>query len=221
MADPGTRVGTREPGTRVRRAAKRAVDIVAAIPLLILALPLVALGALLVLLTDGRPVFFSQRRVGLDGKTFRLFKVRTMRRDAEEHLASLLASDHALAEEFTRYMCLKDDPRVLPRGGRFLRSASIDELPQLLNVLGGSMSMVGPRPLPPTLLEDLPPDHVASRLRVKPGLTGLWQVCGRSTNDVSEWIRLDGDYARTWSLRRDLVIMLRTPRALLSRRGAH
>ncbi len=221
VADPGRLIDARASARNASRVVKRAMDIAIAVPLLVLAAPLIFLSALAVLITDGRPVFFVQLRVGLSGRTFRLLKVRTMRRDAAVQLDHILETDPVRAAEFARYLCLQDDPRVLPRVGRFLRQSSIDELPQLFNVVVGSMSMVGPRPLPPTLLEVLPAGYVATRQLVKPGLTGLWQINGRSANDVEEWIRIDDQYARSWSLRRDLGIVIRTPFALISRRGVN
>ncbi len=208
-------------GARFSRAAKRSLDLTLACVLLLLALPVILLATLAVLIVDGRPVIFTQEREGLNGASFRLLKVRTMRRDAKTRLAGMLASDPALSEEWDRYLCLRNDPRVLPYVGRFLRRTSIDELPQLVNVLTGDMSLVGPRPLSTDLLAAFPPEHIELRRQVKPGLTGLWQVCGRSTNDLSEWIRLDEIYVRTRSLRRDVGILLRTPYVLLSRNGAN
>jgi lipopolysaccharide/colanic/teichoic acid biosynthesis glycosyltransferase len=208
-------------GTRVDRAVKRLIDVVGAGVLLILTLPLLAAAALAVLVTDGRPVFHAEDREGLGGLTLRVCKVRTMRRGADACLAEVLATDPARAEEFARYLCLRDDPRVLPGVGWLLRRCSIDELPQLVSVLLGHMSLVGPRPLPPHLIDLLPPEHLEMRRRVKPGLTGLWQVRGRSGNDVESWGRLDDRYVRSWSLWQDILILARTPAVLLSGRGAH
>jgi lipopolysaccharide/colanic/teichoic acid biosynthesis glycosyltransferase len=205
----------------VGRAIKRLIDVVGAGVILILTLPLLAAAALAVLVTDGRPVFYAQDREGLGGVTVRVFKVRTMRRGADAGLDEVLATDPARAEEFARYLCLRDDPRVSGRVGQLLRRYSIDELPQLGSVLLGHMSLVGPRPLPLHLVERIPPGHLEMRRRVKPGLTGLWQVRGRSDNDLESWFRLDDRYVCSWSLWQDLLILARTPSVLLSGRGAH
>jgi lipopolysaccharide/colanic/teichoic acid biosynthesis glycosyltransferase len=205
----------------VSRAAKRALDIVIAGPLLLLTIPVICAAAAAVFVVDGRPVLFSQRRAGLNGSSFHLLKIRTMWRDSEARLADVLESDTARRQEFDRYLCLRNDPRVLPHVGWLLRRTSLDELPQLLNVLVGSMSLVGPRPLSRELLDRFPLDHVDARQRVKPGLTGLWQINGRSTNELADWIRLDDHYLRSRSFGFDLGILLRTPYALFSRIGAN
>ena len=198
---------------------KRVLDVVLATILLLIALPAILLAALLIVLVDGRPVFFVQQREGLHGRPFRLLKLRTMRRDAEARLQATLA-DPLRAAEWEAYLRLDDDPRVLGRIGRALRRSSLDEVPQLVNVLRGSMSLVGPRPLPVALVDMLPDDALDARRIVKPGLTGLWQVSGRSDNDVTGLVELDLAYVRDRSVVTDLRILLATPRVVLTRRGA-
>src|SRR6478609_4063345 len=166
----------------------------------------------LVRLTSRGPAFYRHDRVGRSGGTIGCLKLRTMVVDADARLAELLASDPALAEEFALTFKLKKDPRVT-RLGRLLRRTSLDELPQLVNVLRGEMSLVGPRPLPVT---DRPYDGEARRrLFVKPGLTGLWQISGRSDLGWEESVRLDLRYVEQWSVAMDLMILWKTGRAVL------
>ena len=199
----------RGPGAAAKVAWERTA---AAGALLILAPVLLGL-ALWVRLDSPGPALFRQVRVGRDGRTFTMLKLRTMRCDAERVRPSLVSEGNEVLFKVHR------DPRVT-RAGRILRRYSLDELPQLVNVVRGEMSLVGPRPALP--------DEVASydtdprrRLRVKPGLTGLWQVSGRSDLDWTESVRLDLDYVDNWSLPRDLGIVARTVGAVLSHRGAY
>jgi lipopolysaccharide/colanic/teichoic acid biosynthesis glycosyltransferase len=192
--------------------------------LLLLLVPVFLLVAVLVKLTSPGPVFFRQTRVGQGGRHFTMLKFRTMRVDAGEAL------HHEFATQFIRSsadMCrdgcavfkITNDPRVTPVG-RFLRESSLDELPQFWNVLRGDMSLVGPRPPLPYEVEHYRAWHWHRVLHAKPGLTGLWQVVGRSRTTFDEMVRLDLRYARTCSLRTDLGILLATPAAVVSRRGA-
>ncbi|WP_027341289.1 sugar transferase [Hamadaea tsunoensis] len=176
--------------------------------------PFLLLIALSIKLSDRGPVFFRQRRVGYQGKTFRVWKFRTMHTDAEARLAALRDSNESDGLLFK----MKDDPRVTGVG-RFLRSFSLDELPQLINVLVGEMSLVGPRPLP-TDDESFQGD-VRRRLLVRPGITGLWQVSGRSDLSWDESVRLDLYYVDNWSLAYDLGILWRTVWIVVGRRGAY
>jgi len=217
---PGGRVSEIAGAPRQSRVAKRGLDLVLASIVLLLALPVIAVSALAILIVDGRPMFFSQQREGLDGRSFRLLKLRTMRRDAEARLAEVLASDSKLSEEWDRYLCLRNDPRVLPYVGRFLRRTSIDELPQLINVLRGEMSLVGPRPPLASEVETYAHD-VRRRLLVKPGMTGLWQINGRSDLSWDESVRFDLYYVENWSVMSDLIILWRTGRAVLRSSGAY
>jgi len=193
------------PQYRAAIVGKRAVDLVGALVLLPLTLPVLALAALAVLVTSGRPVLFAQERVGLGGRRFRMYKLRTM---------------HAGAEPSERELGVKDpdDPRVTAVG-RFLRRSSIDELPQLFNVLRGDISLVGPRPPLPEEVERYD-RWQRRRLSMRPGLTGLWQVSGRSELGFDECLRLDLLYIDNWSPWLDLKILVRTVPAVLSGRGA-
>jgi lipopolysaccharide/colanic/teichoic acid biosynthesis glycosyltransferase len=163
------------------------------------------------------PVFFRQERVGLNGEHFSMYKFRSMVLDAEDRLEELkeLASAGGNSVMFK----MKDDPRVTPIGA-FLRQFSLDELPQLFNVLGGSMSLVGPRP-PLDREVAVYASHVHRRFLVKPGITGLWQVSGRSNLSWEDTVRLDLYYVENWSITGDILILWRTLRAVLARDGAY
>ena len=161
------------------------------------------------------PVFFKQQRVGILGKTFYMVKFRSMGVDAEDRLAELQTGNDGSGLLFK----LKTDPRVT-RVGAILRRFSVDELPQLINVLRGEMSLVGPRPPLPTEVAEYE-DHVRRRLLVKPGLTGLWQVSGRSNLSWQDSVRLDLYYVENWSMAGDMVILFRTARAVFGRDGAY
>ncbi|HVV02028.1 MAG TPA: sugar transferase [Verrucomicrobiae bacterium] len=194
---------------------KRALDIACSSLALALASPLLALIALLVWIEDGGPIFFSQTRVGQFGRQFKMFKVRSMCLDAEQRLKDLLAKNqHREGVTFK----LKRDPRIT-RVGKWLRKFSLDELPQLYNVLIGDMSMVGPRPPVPREVAKYTPED-RRRLAVKPGITCIWQISGRSEIDFSGQVRLDVDYIENQNLRTDLKILLRTLPAVISGKGA-
>ena len=197
-----------------RGAAKRLFDVVLALSIMIVTLPIQVLAAIAIACTSRGPVFFRQIRVGKDGELFELFKFRTMYADAEQRKASLLQHNEADGPLFK----MKDDPRITPVG-RLLRKLSIDELPQLLCVLLGSMSMVGPRPALPAEFDQWDED-VCDRLRVLPGLTGMWQVSGRSDSSFETYKRLDLYYVDNWSLLHDLKICLRTIPVVLRGSGA-
>jgi exopolysaccharide biosynthesis polyprenyl glycosylphosphotransferase len=187
---------------------------VAAVALLLF-LPLMLLLSSLIWLYDRGPAFFTQTRVGKDGHVFKIYKFRTMVVDAERHRAQLLASNDSDGVLFK----LRKDPRVTAFGVH-LRRWSIDELPQFLNVLRGDMSLVGPRPAVPDEVARYA-DHVRRRLVVKPGLTGLWQVNGRSDLSWEESVRLDLRYVENWSFALDLQILWKTISAILRRSGAY
>jgi lipopolysaccharide/colanic/teichoic acid biosynthesis glycosyltransferase len=197
------------------------MDLVGATLLLAMALPLLIVAMVAILTVDGRPVLFAQPREGLGGRPFTLLKLRTMRRDAAAALQELLAHDPAARAEYERYFRLTVDPRLLPRVGRWLRRYSVDELPQLANVLRGEMSLVGPRPLAPDFIARLDPDFLERRRRLRPGITGLWQVSGRSDLDFAGLQALDERYIAEASLRLDLMILARTPWAVLRGVGAY
>ena len=194
--------------------AKNLLDRVAAGLGLLLLLPFFALIALGIRLSDRGPVFFRQPRVGVEGHTFRVWKFRTMYVDAEDRLAALQAYNETDGMLFK----IKDDPRVFSFGN-LLRRTSLDELPQLINVLRGEMSLVGPRPLPADNGDFL--GDVRRRLLVRPGITGLWQVSGRSDLSWEEAVRLDLYYVDNWSLTYDLAILWRTVGVVLARKGAY
>lgn len=197
-------------------AAKRGLDLAITLALMPAVAPVGLLVAILVKLDSRGPVLFRQRRLGYEGRTFTVLKFRTMRADASsdphrEYFAALAAGSAPLGEGELRK--LTGDSRVT-RVGAILRKLSMDELPQLINVLRGDMSLVGPRPAIDYELEWYRPEHF-ERFSVKPGLTGAWQVAGRSRLGVVEMLDLDVEYARAPSLRRDLEIIARTPRAMV------
>jgi lipopolysaccharide/colanic/teichoic acid biosynthesis glycosyltransferase len=202
------------------RLVKRGMDLVLAALLLCLTLPIIAVCALLLKLSDGGPALFTQVREGYGGRKIKVYKLRTMFVDAEERLARLLRHDLAARREWDTHMKLRDDPRILPGIGSFMRQYSIDELPQLWNVLCGDMSLVGPRPFPSYHMARF--DAAFSRLRrsVHPGITGLWQVSGRSEGDLSSQQKFDTYYIRNWSLWLDIHILFRSVLAVASARGA-
>lgn len=200
--------------TGVRYATKRAFDIVVSSLALLVLWPVMLVTALLVR-ADGGPALFVQERIGLDGRRFRLVKFRSMVPDAEKLLSNLLPFSDGNGVLFK----MRDDPRVTPIGA-ILRRYSLDELPQLWNVLRGDMSLIGPRP--PLLREvESYEQWVQRRLLVKPGITGLWQVSGRSDLSWEDSVRLDLYYVENWSLTGDLVILWRTVRTLLRGHGAY
>jgi exopolysaccharide biosynthesis polyprenyl glycosylphosphotransferase len=194
---------------------KRSFDIVGSLVLLVVLSPVLLLTALAVRLTSRGPVLFRSARPGMGGEPFACLKFRTMHTDAEQLQADLEAQNEADGALFK----MKADPRLTPVG-RFLRRFSLDELPQLLNVLRGEMSLVGPRPLPIRDFERLDDWH-RKRYLVMPGMTGLWQVSGRSELDFDDLVRLDFLYLERWSVFLDLVILLKTIPAVFMRRGAY
>ncbi|MCD5343535.1 sugar transferase [Arthrobacter sp. AK04] len=198
-----------------QRVAKRLFDIAVSGTLLVLVSPVLMVAAALVRLDSPGPVLFRQERVGMEGNRFVMLKFRSMAVDAEAKLAALEQNNEGSGPLFK----MKNDPRIT-RVGRFLRRFSIDELPQLCNVLGGSMSLVGPRPPLPREVEAYEHD-VRRRLLVKPGLTGLWQVSGRSNLSWQDSVRLDLYYVENWSLAGDFSILLRTVRAVFKSTGAY
>jgi lipopolysaccharide/colanic/teichoic acid biosynthesis glycosyltransferase len=200
--------------------AKRAVDLAGATAGLLLLMPVILAIALFIRLDSPGPVLFRQLRRGYRGRLFRLLKFRTMSVDAEQRLTDLEGSNESAGGVLFK---LRDDPRVT-RVGRVLRRYSLDELPQLINVFWGEMSLVGPRPLQlrdSDRLFALDPKGYARRLQAMPGLTGPWQVGGRSEVDYQGMVQLDLDYIENWSLSRDLWIICKTFFVVLLRRGAY
>lgn len=209
-------IGVTEPSIQgTALLLKRTFDIGISVLLLILGAPLWGLIALLIKLDSPGPVLFSQERVGKDAKVFKAHKFRSMRQDAERDLENLAVNNEATGPLFK----IKNDPRVTPVGS-WLRRTSLDEIPQILNVLAGDMSLVGPRPALPAEVDKYEPWH-RRRLQAAPGLTGLWQVSGRSDVPFDEMVMLDIYYIQNWSLALDLKTLLRTIPAVLSGRGAY
>jgi exopolysaccharide biosynthesis polyprenyl glycosylphosphotransferase len=194
---------------------KRVLDIVMSIALIFLLMPLLVVVALLVRLTSHGPVLFRQERLGLNKRRFKIYKFRTMVADAEKRMAELEQFNEASGPVFK----IKNDPRVT-RLGKILRRTSIDELPQLFNVLKGDMSMVGPRPLPVRDYEGFSEDWQRRRFSIQPGLTCLWQINGRSSVGFEDWMKLDIKYMDEWSLWLDVKILARTIPAVLKGSGA-
>jgi exopolysaccharide biosynthesis polyprenyl glycosylphosphotransferase len=202
--------------TGVRQAVKRAVDLAGASLILILASPVLLIIAATVRLTSRGPSLYRSIRMGQDGREIKVYKFRSMYRDADKQRQDLLEMNES---EGGMLFKIRTDPRVTPFG-RLLRRCSLDELPQLFNVIGGSMSLVGPRPPLPDEVERYE-SHAHRRLLVKPGMTGLWQVSGRSDLSWDESVRLDLYYVENWSLALDLAIIARTVWAVLRTRGAY
>jgi exopolysaccharide biosynthesis polyprenyl glycosylphosphotransferase len=194
---------------------KRVIDVVAGSLLLILSLPLMVSIFIIIRIADGRPAFFIQTRVGQNGRLFKFYKFRTMVVNAERQVQALSHSNDVSGPVFK----MRRDPRVTPIG-RFLRRSSLDELPQLWNVLRGEMSLVGPRPPIPSEVARYERWQLR-RLSMKPGLTCIWQVSGRSEVDFERWMRQDLEYIDNWSLSLDLKLLVRTVPAVLSGSGAH
>ncbi|MEO0080344.1 MAG: sugar transferase [candidate division WOR-3 bacterium] len=202
----------------VARRLKRVLDLVISGLLLVLLSPLFLILAVLIKLDSPGPVFYRHQRLGRHFRKFQLLKFRTMFRDADKRLAEIIEKDPKLRAEFEASYKLKNDPRVT-KIGRWLRRLSIDELPQLLNVVAGQMSLVGPRPIVEEEI-DYYRQHSLLLFRVLPGMTGKWQVSGRTETSYEERVRMDTEYVREWSLVGDLGIILKTVPAVLSRRGA-
>lgn len=212
-------MGTVPPRVETKRVpyafAKRTFDIVCASTLLLIIAPLMAVLALLVKLTSKGPAFYRSTRVGLGGRHFRFLKFRSMYVDADARLADLVAHNEKDGPIFK----MKNDPRVTPVG-RFIRKYSLDELPQLIHVFVGEMSMVGPRPPVPGEVEHYDATCL-ERLSVKPGISCYWQIMGRSNLTFEEWMELDQRYLREMSFWTDVVILMKTPAAVFRGRGAY
>jgi len=200
---------------------KRVTDYVLGGPLLLLSLPVLAVLALWIKRVSPGPAFYAQIREGRGGQPIRIWKLRTMRLDAEETLDRYLAENPDEREHWQRFFKLKKDPRVLPGIGRLLRKTSLDELPQLWNVLRGELSLVGPRPFPSYHMEMFDSSFRRLRRSVMPGITGLWQVSSRSDGDLSVQERLDTFYIRNWSPWLDAFLLCRTALTVFLCRGAY
>ncbi len=198
-------------------ACSRLIDLCVAIVVGIMVLPVICVAVIAIKLVDPGPGFFFQNRVGKDGRPFRFLKLRTMRFHSEVWLCEYLAQNPTAKDP--RIYREAGDPRILPVVGTLLRRYSIDELPQIWNVVRGDMSLVGPRALPDYHCKLLSPDFLALRSRVRPGITGLWQVEGRSNADPSSIESYDSQYLRNWSLGADLRILCRTVTCVLRGSG--
>jgi Undecaprenyl-phosphate galactose phosphotransferase WbaP len=206
----------------LQKVVKRISDVVLSAVILAACSPLMVVIAAWIKLKSPGPIFFRHHgRIGRNGARFGAFKIRTMMVDAEARLQEYLESNPEAMAEWKRDLKLKDDPRVIPGIGSFLRRTSLDELPQLLNVLIGEMSLVGPRPIYTDIEVEKFHDHFPLYLRVRPGLTGLWQVSGRNNTSYEDRVRLDCYYVRNWSLWLDYFILLRTIRTVLFREGSY
>ena len=206
---------------RRQRFVKRSMDLLLSVTGAVIALPVLGVAAIMVKLSSRGSAFFAQARVGRHGKRIHILKLRTMVADAEHVLEDHLEADPEARREWQNGFKLANDPRLIPLLGRFLRRFSIDELPQLVNVIKGDMSLVGPRPFPDYHLISFPADFRALRAQVRPGITGLWQVMVRSRGGLAEQQAYDTYYIRNWSLWMDLYLLARTFAAVLSGRGAY
>ncbi len=198
---------------------KRIFDIVFSLTLIILLLPIIIITAILIKLTSKGPIFYVQERPGRFGKMIKIYKFRTMYVDAEKKLEEILKNNEELREEFRKYRKLKNDPRITPIG-KILRKFSIDEIPQLFNVLKGDMSIVGPRPYQIDEINDMG-EYKDIVLSVRPGLTGLWQISGRNDLSFSAKLKIETWYVLNWNLWLDLFIIIRTIPAVISGKGAY
>ncbi len=198
---------------------KRIFDIVFSIFLISLFLPIIVIIAILIKLTSKGPIFYVQERPGRFGKMIKIYKFRTMYFEADKKLEEILKNNEELRKEFIKYRKLKNDPRITPIG-RILRKFSIDEIPQLFNVLKGDMSIVGPRPYQIDEIEHMG-EYREIVLSVRPGLTGLWQISGRNDLSFSTKLKIETWYVLNWNLWLDLFIIIRTIPAVISGKGAY
>ncbi len=208
-----------EVSTGIIAWPKRLFDLSVALAALIFLAPLFLAISLMIKLSDGGPIFYRHTRCGLGGKPFACLKFRTMRTNADKYLQQMLNQSPTLAEEWAHHQKLKQDPRIT-RFGQLLRKTSLDELPQIFNILMGDMSIIGPRPV---TFEELPRygRNLLYYSAARPGITGLWQVSGRNDTSYEERVAFDADYVKNWSMKMDLVILLRTIPVILLAKGAY
>ena len=204
----------------LNRFIKRSFDIVVSVLFLPLLLPIIGLIGLLIKLDSPGPVLYRHMRVGRNGKLFGVYKFRSMYRDSKERLAAILRSDPASKKEWETHFKLKNDPRIT-RMGMFLRTTSLDELPQIFNVLTGKMSLVGPRPVLEEEITKYYREFADYYFLVRPGISGLWQVSGRSEMDYDKRVGLDTWYVLNWSVWLDMIILFKTIRVVLKKEGAY
>lgn len=202
------------------RVVKRIIDIVAGLVGVILLIPITALVWIVRIIKKENtgPLFYEQLRIGKNGKQFRMYKFRSMCMNADEKLKTYLAENEEARKEYKKYKKLKNDPRIT-KVGCFLRKTSIDEFPQFINVLFGSMSLVGPRPYLPREKEDMG-EYYSTIVKVKPGLTGPWQVAGRSNLKFEDRMKLDIDYVKNMSLKKDIKMVWKTVTKVFKKDGA-
>lgn len=203
----------------IYKIVKRTIDIIASIIGIILLLPITIIIWLAnILVKDNGPVFFKQERIGKDGEFFKLYKYRSMVVEADDKLSKYLAENEEAREEYKKYKKLKNDPRIT-KVGKFIRNTSLDEFPQFINVLKGQMTLVGPRPYLPREINDMG-ESFNEIIKVKPGLTGLWQVNGRSETTFEDRLRIDKEYVQKKGLKLDTKIFIWTIGKVFVKEGA-
>jgi exopolysaccharide production protein ExoY len=212
--------GSYPPGVPlgINGVSKRAFDLAIALALVVFVSPLLLAIWSLIRLSDGGHAIFRQQRFGREGRVFTCYKFRTMAVDADDRLDELLKRDSGAAAEWANGQKLRNDPRITPLG-RFLRKSSLDELPQLINIIRGEMSIVGPRPIIHNEIVKYG-DYYAYYTATRPGVTGLWQVSGRNLTSYQQRVALDAQYVREWTLLKDVIIILRTVPTILFGQGA-
>lgn len=198
--------------------SKRTFDVIAATTMLLFALPAMFFIAVIMFSTDRGPILFGHERIGHNGKRFRCLKFRSMVVDSQRALARHLELFPQARAEWEATQKLRNDPRITPLG-RFLRVTSLDELPQLINVIRGDMSLVGPRPIVDDEVVRYA-DEIEAYAATRPGITGLWQVSGRSDVDYDQRVRLDSQYVREWTFTGDLIILIKTVKVVILRTGS-
>ena len=197
----------------------RIISSITAFIILLLAAPFLLLYGIIIQFSYPGPVFYSQERIGYQGKAFRIWKLRTMKVNAEKILETLIENDPAIKAEWDEFGCLQKDPRVAGKIGKFARESSFDEVPQLWNIVRGELRFVGPRPLPEEFVKTFSLENQDLRASIYPGLTGLWQVGPRSTVNHDQMLRIDKIYIRNKSLFLDLKILLKTVAVVFKRTG--